>query len=119
LVTNKPSEIIYICVLRGIRTGIDFDYSNGEVSLKSRLPTDITANAVSPGNTYFQDGIWNQIEGGNPELFNMAMGLNPTGRMGTAEEVAAGVVFLSSPVASRISGTNLLIDGALTKGMQF
>jgi len=105
--------------LRGIRTGIDFDYSNGEVSLKSRLPTDITANAVSPGNTYFQDGIWNQIEGGNFDLFNMAMGLNPTGRMGTAEEVAAGAVFLSSPVASRISGTNPLIDGALTKSMQF
>jgi len=28
--------------------------------------------------------------------------------MGTAEEVAAGVVFLASPLASRISGTNLL-----------
>jgi NAD(P)-dependent dehydrogenase (short-subunit alcohol dehydrogenase family) len=39
--------------------------------------------------------------------------------MGTAEEVAAGVVFLASPVASRISGTNLLIDRALAKGMQF
>jgi 3-oxoacyl-[acyl-carrier protein] reductase len=87
--------------------------------LKRRFPTGITANTVSPGNTYFQDEIWNQTEGGNPELFNMAMGLNPTGRMGTAEEVAAGVVFLSSPVASFISGTNLLIDGALTKGMQF
>jgi NAD(P)-dependent dehydrogenase (short-subunit alcohol dehydrogenase family) len=119
LVINKPSKIIYICVLRGIRTGIQILYPNGEVSLRSRFPTGITANAVSPGNTYFPDGIWNQIEGGNPDLFNMAMGLNPTGRMGTAEEIAAGVVFLSSPVASRISGTNLLIDGALTKGMQF
>ena len=49
----------------------------------------------------------------------MATGLNPTGRMGTAEKVAAGVVFLSLPVASRISGTNLLIDWALTKDMQF
>jgi len=39
--------------------------------------------------------------------------------MRMAEEVAAGVVFLSSPVASRISGTNLLIDGALIKRMQF
>ena len=105
--------------MRGIRTGIQILYPNGEVSLRSRFPTGITANAVSPGNTYFPDGIWNQIEGGNPDLFNMAMGLNPTGRMGTAEEIAAGVVFLSSPVASRISGTNLLIDGALTKGMQF
>jgi len=30
------------------------------------------------------------------------------------DEVARGVVFISSPAASRISGTNLVIDGALT-----
>ena len=79
----------------------------------------IRANTVSPGNTYFPGGVWQSIEGGNPDLFSFAMGLNPTGRMGTAEEVAAGVVFLSSPVASRISGTNLVVDGALTRGIQF
>ena len=37
--------------------------------------------------------------------------------MGTPQEVAAGVVFLASPVASRISGTNLIVDGALTKAV--
>jgi NAD(P)-dependent dehydrogenase (short-subunit alcohol dehydrogenase family) len=79
----------------------------------------IRANTVSPGNTYFPGGVWQSIEGGNPELFSFAMGLNPTGRMGTAEEIAAGVVFVSSPVASRVSGANLLIDGALTRGIQF
>ncbi|MDO8337659.1 MAG: SDR family oxidoreductase [Microcella sp.] len=79
----------------------------------------IRANTVSPGNTYFPGGVWQSIEGGNPDLFSFAMGLNPTGRMGTAEEIAAGVVFLSSPRASRISGANLLIDGALTRGIQF
>jgi NAD(P)-dependent dehydrogenase (short-subunit alcohol dehydrogenase family) len=79
----------------------------------------IRANTVSPGNTYFPGGVWENIEGGNPDLFSFAMGLNPTGRMGTAEEIAAGVVFVSSPVASRISGANLLIDGALTRGIQF
>lgn len=79
----------------------------------------IRANTVSPGNTYFPGGVWQSIEGGNPDLFSFAMGLNPTGRMGTAEEVAAGVVFLSSPVSSRISGTNLVVDGALTRGIQF
>ena len=79
----------------------------------------IRANTVSPGNTYFPGGVWQNIEGGNPDLFSFAMGLNPTGRMGTAEEIAAGVVFVSSPVASRISGANLLIDGALTRGIQF
>jgi 3-oxoacyl-[acyl-carrier protein] reductase len=77
----------------------------------------IRVNAVSPGNTYFEGGIWQNIERGNPELYKMALGLNPTGRMGTPEEVAYGVVFLSSPVASRISGTNLIIDGALTKAV--
>lgn len=79
----------------------------------------IRINTVSPGNTYFPGGVWESIEGGNPDLFSFAMGLNPTGRMGTAEEIASGVVFLSSAKASRISGANLLIDGALTRGIQF
>jgi NAD(P)-dependent dehydrogenase (short-subunit alcohol dehydrogenase family) len=77
----------------------------------------IRVNAVSPGNTYFEGGIWQNIEQGMPDLFKTAMSLNPTGRMGTAEEVAVGVVFLASPLASRISGTNLIIDGALTKAV--
>jgi NAD(P)-dependent dehydrogenase (short-subunit alcohol dehydrogenase family) len=77
----------------------------------------IRVNAVSPGNTYFEGGIWNNIEKGNPDFFKVAMGLNPTGRMGTPEEVARGIVFISSPMASRISGTNLIIDGALTKAV--
>ena len=77
----------------------------------------IRVNAVSPGNTYFEGGIWQNIERGMPDLYKTAMGLNPTGRMGTPQEVAAGVVFLASPVASRISGTNLIVDGALTKAV--
>ncbi|MBN8962440.1 MAG: SDR family oxidoreductase [Rhizobiales bacterium] len=77
----------------------------------------IRVNAVSPGNTYFEGGIWQNIEQGSPDLYKSAMSLNPTGRMGTPQEVAAGVVFLASPVASRISGTNLIIDGALTRAV--
>jgi NAD(P)-dependent dehydrogenase (short-subunit alcohol dehydrogenase family) len=78
----------------------------------------IRANTVSPGNTYFDGGVWQSIETGNPELFTMAVELNPTGHMGTPEEVAAPVVFLASPVSRRISGTNLVVDGALTRGIQ-
>ncbi len=77
----------------------------------------IRVNAVSPGNTYFEGGIWQNIERGMPDLYKRAMSLNPTGRMGTPQEVAAGVVFLASSVASRISGTNLIVDGALTKAV--
>jgi 3-oxoacyl-[acyl-carrier protein] reductase len=81
-------------------------------------PKGIRANAVSPGNTYFEGGIWQQIETGNPDLFKQALDLNPTGRMGKPEEVARGVVFLSSPASSFTMGTNLVIDGALTRGVQ-
>jgi 3-oxoacyl-[acyl-carrier protein] reductase len=38
--------------------------------------------------------------------------------MGTPQEMANAVVFLASPVASFITGTNLVVDGALTKGVQ-
>ena len=74
----------------------------------------IRVNCVSPGNTYFDGGVWQTIEKNMPDLFASTLKANPTGKFGTPEEVANGVVFLSSPAASRISGTNLVIDGALT-----
>ena len=74
----------------------------------------IRVNCVSPGNTYFDGGIWQNIEKNMPDLFASTLKVNPTGKFGTPEEVANGVVFISSPMASRISGTNLVIDGALT-----
>jgi 3-oxoacyl-[acyl-carrier protein] reductase len=78
----------------------------------------IRANSVSPGNTYFAGGVWDQIEQGNPQLFKEALALNPTGRMGTPQEMANAAVFLASPAASFITGTNLVVDGALTRGVQ-
>ncbi|MCF7700908.1 SDR family NAD(P)-dependent oxidoreductase [Loktanella sp. M215] len=81
-------------------------------------PKGIRANTVSPGNTYFQGGIWENIEQNNPDLFAEALGMNPMGRMAKPEEIARGVVFLASPASSFTSGTNLVIDGALTKGVQ-
>jgi len=79
----------------------------------------IRANSVSPGNTFFEGGVWDQIRSGNRELYDRALALNPTGRMGTPQEMAAAVVFLASPVSSFTTGTNLVVDGALTRGVQF
>jgi 3-oxoacyl-[acyl-carrier protein] reductase len=78
----------------------------------------IRANTVSPGNTYFPGGVWQQIETGQPEVFACSMALNPTGRMAIPAEVGAAVVFLASPVSSFTTGTNLVVDGALTRGVQ-
>ena len=79
----------------------------------------IRANTVSPGNTYFEGGVWNQIKDGNPALYAQALALNPTGRMGTPQEMANAAVFIASPAASFITGSNLVVDGALTRGVQF
>ncbi|MDN3278271.1 SDR family NAD(P)-dependent oxidoreductase [Frankia sp. RB7] len=78
----------------------------------------IRANSVSPGNTYFDGGVWNTIKDNNPELYKTALALNPMGRMGTPQEMANAVVFLASRAASFITGTNLVVDGALTRGVQ-
>lgn len=82
-------------------------------------PKMIRVNSVSPGNTYFKGGVWEYIENNLPDLFKEALRLNPTGRMATPEEIARGVVFLASPASSFTTGTNLVIDGALTRGVQY
>jgi 3-oxoacyl-[acyl-carrier protein] reductase len=79
---------------------------------------NIRVNSVSPGNTYFDGGVWHNIEQNLPDLFKLAMSLNPTGRMAKPDEIARGIVFLASPASSFTTGTNLVIDGALTKGVQ-
>jgi NAD(P)-dependent dehydrogenase (short-subunit alcohol dehydrogenase family) len=78
----------------------------------------VRANTVSPGNVYFDGGVWQSIEQNDPDFFAKALALNPTGRMCTDEEVAYAVTMLASPRASFITGTNLVVDGALTRGVQ-
>jgi 3-oxoacyl-[acyl-carrier protein] reductase len=79
----------------------------------------VRANMVSPGNVYFKGGVWNMVEQNSPDVFKTMLSRNPMGRMGTPQEVANAVVFLASPRASFITGTNLIIDGALTQRVQF
>jgi 3-oxoacyl-[acyl-carrier protein] reductase len=78
----------------------------------------VRANVVSPGNTYFEGGFWQNAEQNMPDLFASILELNPTGRMGRPEEIAKAVVFLSSPVSSFTTGTHLVVDGAVTRGIQ-
>jgi 3-oxoacyl-[acyl-carrier protein] reductase len=81
-------------------------------------PKMIRVNSVSPGNTYFDGGFWQSVEKNLPELYAKALALNPTGRMAAPEEIGRGIVFLASPASSFTTGTNLVIDGALTRGVQ-
>ncbi|MDI2091370.1 SDR family NAD(P)-dependent oxidoreductase [Commensalibacter oyaizuii] len=78
---------------------------------------NIRVNTVSPGNVYFKGGIWHKIELEQPEFFQECIKSNPLGKMVTPEGVAASVVFLASEQAQFITGTNLVIDGGLTKSV--
>lgn len=79
----------------------------------------IRVNTVSPGNVYFSEGVWGDIERDQPETFAKCLAANPLGRMATPQEVANATIFLASDAASFTTGTNLLVDGGLTKGVQF
>ena len=68
---------------------------------------------------YFAEGVWGDIERNDPQTFAQSLAANPMGRMATPEEVARATVFLASPAASFTTGTSLLVDGGLTKAVQF
>ncbi|KAF2162421.1 hypothetical protein M409DRAFT_27046 [Zasmidium cellare ATCC 36951] len=82
-------------------------------------PKNIRANTVSPGNIYIEDGVWGDVERGMPELFKSQMSKNPMGRMGKPEEVADVVVFVASERAGFVTGSNVVVDGAVCNGVQF
>jgi 3-oxoacyl-[acyl-carrier protein] reductase len=82
-------------------------------------PDNIRVNTVSPGNVYFADGVWGKIERETPDIFAQCLAMNPMGRMARPDEVARPVLFLASTAASFTTGTNLTVDGGLTRGVQF
>lgn len=79
----------------------------------------IRVNAVSPGPIFVTGGSWNFIKDKMTPFYDATLAQIPLGRMGTAEEVAAQVVFLASPRAGFTTGTNVVIDGGITKRIQY
>jgi NAD(P)-dependent dehydrogenase (short-subunit alcohol dehydrogenase family) len=71
----------------------------------------IRVNAVCPA--IIRTPMSEKLLGGDPERERKIAALQPIGRIGTPEEVAAAVVWLCSDAASYITGHALPIDGGL------
>ncbi len=82
-------------------------------------PKGIRVNAVSPGPIMIEGGAWDMIKKGMTPFYEGTLAQIPLGRMGTADEVAAQVVFLTSPRSGFTTGTNVVIDGGITKRIQY
>ena len=91
---------------------------NGALS-QELAPKGIRVNAVSPGPIFIEGGAWDNIKQHMTAFYDATIADIPMGRMGTAEEVAAQVAFLASPRAGFTTGTNVVIDGGITKRIQF
>lgn len=79
-------------------------------------PDKIRVNVVAPGSIEFPGGVWEHVRNSNPDGYRSILRSIPSGRLGTAEEVAKAVVFLASASASWITGACLAVDGGQHKG---
>jgi 3-oxoacyl-[acyl-carrier protein] reductase len=79
----------------------------------------IRVNVVSPGTVYFKGGVWNMVEQNMPKRYHDTLARNPTGRMATPQEIANAAVFLASPASSYTTGSNLIVDGAISNRVNF
>ena len=86
---------------------------------REHAPAHVRVNTVSPGTVYFKGGVWNMIEDHMPDMFKQAMSRNPTGRMATPQDIANATVFLASPASSFTTGSNLVVDGAISRRVNF
>lgn len=75
-------------------------------------PAGIRVNAVAPGLIHagMSDPIY-----ADPEVRELRQSKVPLGTLGTADDVAAAVLFLASEKAGYVTGQTLAVDGGLTK----
>lgn len=77
-------------------------------------PDGIRVNSASPGPTMtgLTEGVFNDLNDPKQrEIREMREARLPVRKLGTADDVAHTIMFLASPVASQITGVDILVDG--------
>lgn len=71
-------------------------------------PDRITVNAISPG--WIETGDYSQLKASDHAQ-------HPAGRVGKPDDIARACLYLTDPENDFITGTNLIIDGGMTRKM--
>jgi 2-keto-3-deoxy-L-fuconate dehydrogenase len=125
---KKSSGVIVnvssIAAIVGLTDRFAYSMSKGAVLAmtlsvaRDYLSFNIRCNSISPArvHTPFVDGfISKNYPGKEKEMFEKLSKSQPIGRMGTVEEVASLILYLSSDEASFITGNDYCIDGGFVK----
>ena len=122
---GNSASIVCVSSICGIESfGAPVTYSAAKAALGMAVkgwaralgPLGVRVNALSPGNILTKGGTWDHKLQADPEGVSAMIAREvPLGRFGSAEEIANAVLFLSSPLASFITGANLVVDGGQTK----
>lgn len=75
---------------------------------------NIRVNTICPA--YVSTPMVNAAVEASPELGDQLLGLHPIGRLGTVEEIAEAVLWLSCDKSSFVTGHSLVADGGATLG---
>ena len=127
LIESGKGAIIVIGTIASVEVGGVSPYAAVKAALlpyvkglaNSLASKGVRANTVSPGSVFFEGGVWDMIKKNMPERYEGTLKRNKLGRMASPQDVANAVVFLASSAAEFITGTNLIVDGALTNRVQF
>lgn len=99
--TGNPGQANYVAAKAGL-VGLSKALAQ-EVASRG-----ITVNCVAPG--FIATPMTEVLSEAQQDAINQRI---PTGRMGTPEEIAAGVLYLASPEASYVTGAVLHINGGM------
>jgi 3-oxoacyl-[acyl-carrier protein] reductase len=86
---------------------------------RNLAPENIRCNVVSPGQIFFEGGVWDFVKTNMPQRYEENLARNPLGRMGAPEEIAAVVAFVASPRAGFMTGSHIISDGGRSERVQY